>query len=76
MKRYFLASLTALCTMGIFTLAIHLDHSNLIAKNAMLRNENDSLVIQNEARIQLNNNLDSTIEKKHRYINKLKFEKL
>lgn len=51
-KRYFLASLTALCIMVTLSLAIYLDNAKMVQKNAMLETIRDSLDIQIKVREQ------------------------
>lgn len=68
MKRYFLTSLTALCIMATLTLAIYLDNAKMVHQNAMLRAENDSLTVQIEARYQLIDNMEGTIQRLHKEI--------
>ena len=75
MKRYFLASLTALCIMGAITLAICLDNAKMVHQNATLRAERDSLTVQIEARYQLIDNMEETIQRLHKEILTTKYNK-
>lgn len=72
MKKYFLASLTVLCLLGIFTLAVYLDSSKLVEKRDMLQMECDSLDQQIEARQQLIINQEKNIQLNHRKLIKLR----
>ncbi|HPF93329.1 MAG TPA: hypothetical protein PLV65_05315 [Tenuifilaceae bacterium] len=74
MKRYFLASLTALCIMATLVLAVYLDNSKMVQQNAMLRSENDSLTVQIEARYQLIDNMEETIQRLHKEILTTKYK--
>ena len=74
MKRYFLASLTALCIMATLVLAVYLDNSKMVQQNAMLRSENDSLTVQIEARYQLIDNMEETIQRLHKEIITTKYK--
>ena len=74
MKRYFLASLTALCIMATLALAVYLDNSKMVQQNAMLRSENDSLTVQIEARYQLIDNMEETIQRLHKEIITTKYK--
>ena len=74
MKRYFLTSLTALCIMATLVLAVYLDNSKMVQQNAMLRSENDSLTVQIEARYQLIDNMEETIQRLHKEILTTKYK--
>ena len=60
--------------MATLVLAVYLDNSKMVQQNAMLRSENDSLTVQIEARYQLIDNMEETIQRLHKEILTTKYK--
>ena len=60
--------------MATLVLAVYLDNSKMVQQNAMLRSENDSLTVQIEARYQLIDNMEETIQRLHKEIITTKYK--
>ena len=60
--------------MATLVLAVYLDNSKMVQQNAMMRNENDSLTVQIEARYQLIDNMEETIQRLHKEIITTKYK--